>query len=265
MKALMSLLFTTSLFVSQIFGFINGLTPVNGSDPNAIVGDTYSIEEAREMVAPDSRLVFDELCSGAESVSIYIESLDVKENKIQKSDKLLANSLSDDNSALGNNSVMVIDKVISTESVENNTIVEKETAILALTNSTVVSGSFSASGQNYGIAASCTVKHSLTIPDDILARWKITFHSMEAQYTYLPSQQKTVTKLEYSVRLEEIMGNTTFISTGSANNPSSGVKYRKVINSGELLFGGETPLAMLTVYYSGGGSNTYEKALTQKR
>ena len=59
-----------------------------GGDPNAIVGDTYSIEEAREMVAPDSRLVFDELCSGAESVSIYIESLDVKENKIQRSDKL---------------------------------------------------------------------------------------------------------------------------------------------------------------------------------
>lgn len=83
--------------------------------------------------------------------------------------------------------------------VDGITYENKEETLVALVEQ---NASFSASGQEYGVAASNTVNITWTYSNAALTDLSIKFNSMTARFTYIPSQTTTVTKMDYSVSLQ---------------------------------------------------------------
>lgn len=155
----------------------------------------------------------------------------------------------------------MVSKTVDVFEIEGVTYEEKEETLVALTTQ---NGSFSASGQAYGIAASLVVNITWTYSDPTLSDLKIKFNSMTAKYTNLPNVSTTVTKMEYSAALRSQYGSSVYYKNATANNPSEGVSYTTALNSAAYSFGGEIGAAMLSVYYANGDSSTYEGILSSK-
>lgn len=158
---------------------------------------------------------------------------------------------------------LMVSRVNSIEEIDGVTYEDREEILIALASTE--NGSFSASGQKYGVAAANTVSITWSYSDSItLSDLKIKFNSMSAKYTYLPTQSTTVTKMDYSVSLQPPYGTYAYYQTGSASNPSSGVSYTKSLNSAWYSYGGYNGVAMLTIYYANGDSSTYMGSLGNK-
>ena len=189
--------------------------------------------------------------------------------ELSAEDKVMLNDVCRDASmisVIGDNSeeydIIMVEKCISSE----KDSAEMETIMIVVEPTVSASGSFSASGQDYGIAAQCVVSHTLNMPNyPAVAGTTLTFHSMTAKYTNLPNQSTTVTKMDYSVRLETTIGTSTYFNSASVKNPSSGMPYSKTLNSGALAFSSENPIVMLTLTYANGASKTYSGSLVTKR
>lgn len=149
---------------------------------------------------------------------------------------------------------IIISKTISTKKVDGVNYEDKEETLVALST---LNGSASASGQQYGVAASNVVNITWSYSNPSLSDLKVKFNSMTAKYTYLPTQSAEVIKMEYSVRLEEAMG-AVYFKSFSESNPSAGVSYSRTLNSGEYKFGGEKIIAMIKIYYKNGSYSEYE-------
>lgn len=198
----------------------------------------WLIEEAKGLVA--------ELCEGAEDVTVVIpndDNFSVAKNVVD---------YTDDDSAY-----IMASKTIGKVNINGITYVEKEETLIALYT---LEGSYSASGQKYGVAASNVVNITWSYSAN-LSDLSITFNSMTAKYTNLPTVSSEVTKMEYSASLQPPYGAYTYLETNSVSNPSEGIPYTTLLNSNSFLLGGDTGYAMITIYYANGDSATYEGSL----
>lgn len=209
--------------------------------------NVYAAEELREhnvsnlsgyeLLTDEAKRIVDQLCDGADSVTSYIPNPQTR----------LASSSDSAH-------IMVI-KTINEDEINGVISEDKEVTLIALAT---YPGSWSTSGQAYGIAASNTVSITWNYTKTDLSDLTVKFNSMTAKYTYLPTQSTTVTKMEYSTSLEQpVIGNADYFASDSVSNPSSGVSYTKGLNSSQYRFGGQNLVAMLTIYYANGQSSTY--------
>lgn len=185
-----------------------------------------------------------ELCEEADAVSVYLPN---------------AKSRSGDGE---DTAFLMVSEIHGTEEVDGVIYEDREETLIALASTQ--DGSFSASGQKYGVAAANTVSLTWSYTDAMLSDLKIRFNSMTARCTSLPTQSATVTKMDYSVRLETTIGTSEYLQTGTVSYPSSGTSYYKGLNSGWYAYGGNNGIAMLTVYYNNGDSATYTGSLGAK-
>lgn len=195
------------------------------------------------MLTEEAKLTVNEMCEGADNIVFYIP---------QGLSPASRNS---------SEPYIMISKTVSVTENEGITYEEKEETLVALTTQ---NGSFSASGQKYGIAASVVVSITWTYSDPTLSDLKIKFNSMTAQYTNLPSASTSVTKMEYSAALRAQYGSSVFFRAATVNNPTAGVPYSTTLNSATYPFGGEIGAAMISIYYANGDSSTYEGILSSK-
>lgn len=193
----------------------------------------------------DAKQIVLELCEGADAVSVHLPNVQRR------------------SAGNGETAYLMVSKVNSIEEVDEVIYEEREEILIALASTE--NGSFSASGQKYGVAAANTVNITWSYSDSVtLSDLKIKFNSMSAKYTYLPTQSTTVTKMDYSVSLQPPYGTYAYYQTGSTSNPSSGVPYTKQLNSGWYSYGGYNAMAMLTINYANGDSSTYMGSLGNK-
>lgn len=198
-----------------------------------------------DWLTDDAKQIVMELCEDADAVSVYLPNVQSR-------------SCDEEDTAL-----LVVSEIHNTEEVDGVIYEDREETLIAL--ATTLNGSFSASGQKYGVAAANTVSITWSYTDAVmLSDLKIKFNSMSAQCTSLPTQSATVTKMDYSVRLETTIGTSEYLQTGSVSYPSSGVSYPKALNSGWYAYGGNNGIAMLTLYYNNGYSSTYTGSLGAK-
>ena len=190
-----------------------------------------------------------ELCQGADSITYYIP------------DDTDAIAYIDGKSIDNDLPYIMASKTIGLSENDGITYIEQEDILIALSTT---SGSYSASGQKYGVAASNVVNITWSYTDPLLSDLSIKFNSMTAKYTNLSTTSSTVTKMEYSASLQPPYGSYTYLGTNSVSNPSAGVNYTKTLNSASYLIGGDTGYAMITVYYANGDSATYEGSLSKK-
>lgn len=202
------------------------------TDAEQLAGYHLLSAEAKEYVK--------ELCQDADYIELNIPNVNSRS----------ANS--------GNSAQLTVSKTISKNSVGGIIYENKEETLVALVSQPA---SFSASGQEYNVAASNTVSITWTYTDATLSDLKITFNSMTAKYTYVPSQTTTVTKMDYSVSLQPPYGSYEYFKVGTATNPASGIPYTTPLNSSPMLYGGNTAVALITLYYSNGASSTYQHLL----
>ena len=189
-----------------------------------------------------------ELCKGADSITIVAP---------EESSVTFSRSKTTEVSP----AYIMASKTVAQEEIAGVTYVESEETIIALA-ATIQAGSYSASGQAYGVAASNVVKITWKFTDP-LDDLQIKFNSMTAKYTNLPTVSAKVTKMEYSASLQPPYGSYTYLGTKTVSNPTAGVSYTKSLNSAYYNLGGDTGYAMLTIYYDNGDSVTYEGSLSK--
>jgi len=206
--------------------------------------NVYAAEESRELNASnlagydlltdEAKLIVDQLCDGADSVTSYIPNPQVRLNSSNDSAHIM------------------VTKTINKD--ETNGVISEDKVVTLI----ALAGSWSTSGQAYGVAASNTVSITWNYTKPDLSDLTVTFNSMTAKFTYLPTQSTDVTKMEFSTSLEPpVIGNPEYFASDSASYPSSGIPYTKVLNSAPYRFGAQNLLAMITLYYSNGQSSTY--------
>ena len=210
---------------------------VNG---NVQVNATESIEY--NMLTEEAKVLIEELGKDADNIQIHMP-------------EEVPYSLKSDMP------YVMISKTLNSDRIEGITYEEKEETILALSTQ---NGSFSASGQKYGIAASLVVNITWTYSDPTLSDLKIKFNSMTAKYTNLPTVSTSVKKMDYSVALRSQYGPSIYFVPASVNDPAAGSPYTTVLNSQTYPFGGEIGAAMITMHYANGDTATYEGILSSK-
>lgn len=192
------------------------------------------------MLTEDAKTLIEELGKGADNIQIHIS---------EGTPYSLKNDMP----------YVLISKTLDSDMVDGVTYEKKEETMLALSTE---NGSFSASGQKYGVAASLVVNITLTYSDPTLSDLKIKFNSMTAKYTNLPTVSTSVKKMDYSVALRAQYGSSVYFVPVSVNNPVAGSPYTKVLNSQAYPLGGEIGAAMITMHYANGDSATYEGLLS---
>ena len=230
----------TKKFVQRIaMALILSLMFLNINNMNINAKNTYGYE----YLTDEAKAMVDEISIGADNVQYYIP-------KTQTASV-----------ARNASPYIMVSKTISSEKVAGQIIEQREETLLALTTQ---DGSFSASGQKYGIVASVVVNITWTYSDPLLSDLKIKFNSMTAKYTSLPTASVSVTKMEYSAALRAQYGPSVYFQANSVDYPQTGIPYTTVLNSDTYPFGGEMGAAMLSIYYSNGESSTYEGLLSAK-
>lgn len=130
-----------------------------------------------------------------------------------------------------------------------------ENTLIALST---LPGSYSASGQKYGIVAANTVSITWSSTNfQTVENLKVKFNSMSAKCTEISGVSTRVTKMEYSASLQPPYGSYDYLATNSVNYPTPGVAYGKTLNSGYYNFGSQTLVAMIKVYYANGDISEY--------
>lgn len=234
----------TLVLIFEFFG-------VSKVDVNAMEettkNDIWGLEEA-DWLTEESKATILKLCEDSDSIKVFIPNNNIT---LYNTD-----DMNNDEAAY-----IMASKTVEIVEIEGITYVEKEETLIALSS---ISGSYSASGQKYGVAASNVVDITWSYSDPALSDLKIKFNSMTAKYTNLPTVSSDVTKIEYSASLQPPFGSYTYLATNTISNPSEGIPYTKTLNSEAYLLGGDAGFAMITVYYANGDTATYEGTLSKK-
>lgn len=204
-----------------------------------------------DLIIEESKDLLVELCQDADNVEFYLpdrEIICINEN------------LPCDNGS--SEPYILISKTVDEYQEKGVFYKNCENILVALET---LDGNCVASGQKYGIAASNTVNITWSYTDiGSLSDLKVKFNSMTAKYTYLPSQEREVSQMDYSASLQPFYGSYNYFQSASASNPASGIPYSKNLNSDWMLVGGDTVFSMITVHYSNGEESTYEGNLNIK-
>ncbi len=131
-----------------------------------------------------------------------------------------------------------------------------ETTLMVLQAAgTTQPGSASASGQNYGIAASSTAYVTIRTTADPFV-YEVKLNRVTAMYTRLSSATTNVNRLNYGA---SITNTTDWNASGDStvNNPASGTTYSLTINSNWYTLGQHKVNVAVSVYYANGQSSTY--------
>ena len=152
--------------------------------------------------------------------------------------------------------MVVLDSTLEDEVVYDGvTYRTYENTLIALST---LPGSYSASGQKYGIVAANTVSITWSSTNfQTMENLKVKFNSMSAKCTEISGVSTRVTKMEYSASLQPPYGSYDYLATNSVNYPTPGVAYGKTLNSGYYNFGSQTLVAMIKVYYANGDISEY--------
>ena len=122
--------------------------------------------------------------------------------------------------------------LISEDECDGITYRTYEETLIALRST--LPGSYSASGQKYGIAAANTVSITWSSTNfQTVENLKVKFNSMSAKYTELSGVSTAVTKMEYSASLQPQYGVYEYRATNSVTNPVNGVSYGKTLTRRE--------------------------------
>lgn len=231
-KVVISLLFLAFLLLRFPETAVNATEITVENSIEKVLECDYLTEDAKQTIAA--------LCSDADEVIIHIPQ-----------DDSVGRAALDSSS--NEQAYVMISRIISMQEIDGVNYEDREETLVALS---VQNGSVSASGQQYGVAASNVVSITWTYSNPTLSDLKVKFNSMTAKYTYLPTQSAEVVKMEYSIRLEAGMENTYFKSF-SESYPSAGVSYSRTLNSSEYYLGGDKIIAMIKIYYNNGSSSEY--------
>ena len=140
---------------------------------------------------------------------------------------------------------------------------EMESKIIALQTlaSTFDNVSGSTSGQNYGIAASCTIYMTRRYNVDPSLGYDMKLNSVSAVYTRLSTATTNVNKISYCGEIVGVPLPGTVVHGGNTvQSPMSGTTYSTSINSSTYYpHGQHLAYVALEVYYANGQVSNYAK------